>query len=193
MSSTGGVLVLHGGNGGNKDLADTWQWVNGVWSKVQEMGPSARHYHASAYDSDRQKIVLFGGHYRPSSTAEVQYFGDTWEAPGNSSPGSGGSGPDNLTVTPDTVSLTSRPIPAIQFDIASELSKRTYLIFLEDAAGSRQPVGDGRIPPGVTRLSQAVRAQWFTNAVNVLGLALPANAWLTTDLGSSRVALRITA
>ncbi|MFN0134417.1 MAG: kelch repeat-containing protein [Phycisphaerales bacterium] len=42
------------------------------WTQVASTGPSARYGHAMAYDSARQRIVLFGG-------AGAGYFNDTWE------------------------------------------------------------------------------------------------------------------
>ncbi|MDP3244446.1 MAG: kelch repeat-containing protein, partial [bacterium] len=48
-----------------------YQW--GVhWTQVFTIGPSPRYIHAMAYDSQRGKVVLFGGYYGG-------YRNDTWE------------------------------------------------------------------------------------------------------------------
>ncbi len=44
-----------------------------LWTQKQDIGPRPRLGHAMAYDSTRQRIVLFGG--RLVGTR----FGDTWE------------------------------------------------------------------------------------------------------------------
>jgi hypothetical protein len=190
MTSTGGLAILHGGAVGGVLMADTWQWLGGHWSKMQEMGPSPRCAHVLSYDSDRQKIVLFSGE---SNDPRQTYLADTWEAKSPPAPSARAQGPDNLTVSPSTVSLANAPNTAIEFDVAGASATRNYVIYLVDAAGRRQPVGEGVIPPGVTHLSQAVPGQRLTYAFNVLGLAAPATVSLATDLGSSTVALQITA
>ncbi len=64
----GGYLPPGGGLAG-----DTWAW-NGHWTRLQVSGPSARYSAAMAYDSNRQRLVLFGG-YGPFPAID----GDTWE------------------------------------------------------------------------------------------------------------------
>jgi hypothetical protein len=60
-----------GGAGQTWELArDTW-----MWTQRQDMGPLARAPHALAYDSQRDRVVLFGGW----SSQASQRFGDTWE------------------------------------------------------------------------------------------------------------------
>jgi len=54
-------------------LGDTWETDGTGWVQVSSTGPSARHYHAIAYDSVRKKVVLFGG------DGCWGYKGDTWE------------------------------------------------------------------------------------------------------------------
>ena len=77
MASAGwrGTVVLFGGDSGTSNEADTWEWNGGVrsWTKSSSLqSPSARAFHALAFDSARKRIVLFGGH---SST----FLNDTWE------------------------------------------------------------------------------------------------------------------
>ena len=76
---------LHGGLSSGKATNDTWQWVSDKWSKVQEIGPRRRRGHAMAYDSARNRMVLFGGHRDAGDPGDAEFFGDTWEAPGPTS------------------------------------------------------------------------------------------------------------
>jgi hypothetical protein len=44
------------------------------WTQKQDIGPSGREVHRMTYDSNRQRVVLFGGR---AGTSVV--FNDTWE------------------------------------------------------------------------------------------------------------------
>ena len=44
------------------------------WTQKQDIGPSGREVHRMTYDSNRQRVVLFGG--RAGTTV---VFNDTWE------------------------------------------------------------------------------------------------------------------
>ena len=75
-----GATVLFGGDtgaGAEGRLAvnnDTWLWNGTTWSKAAPAAsPSARMSHALAYDSRRERVVLYGG------SSGTQTFGDTWE------------------------------------------------------------------------------------------------------------------
>ncbi|MDF2273512.1 hypothetical protein P2Q00_50265 [Streptomyces coacervatus] len=97
-AATGTTLVLHGGCAepvGPKIpiFADTWQWMQGQWTQVQNLGPAARAYHGLVNDGLRQRLVLFGG------TAGAAACGDTWDA---DSPASGVR-VVSVTVSPTTV------------------------------------------------------------------------------------------
>lgn len=71
-------LVLFGGyrseNGKRVRLGDTWEWDGRSWTQMDAGGPSARNGAAMAYDTDRRRVVLFGG----SGNS-----GDTWEWDGS--------------------------------------------------------------------------------------------------------------
>lgn len=54
-------------------LNDTWEWNGDVWTQVADTGASPRHGHAMAYDSLRQRTVLFAG-VSPDGLGN-----DTWE------------------------------------------------------------------------------------------------------------------
>ena len=78
--SARGVLVLFGGFYWNPDtgdivlLGDTWEYDGVNWvQRSPASNPSARYYHAMAYDSARGVTVLFGGH----DTRDR--LNDTWE------------------------------------------------------------------------------------------------------------------
>jgi hypothetical protein len=78
-----GVTVLFGGSSGGSgnERRETWLWNGTAWT-LQTVGtvPAARVFHAMAYDSTRQVIVLFGGHYSvPPPQTFPEYLGDTWE------------------------------------------------------------------------------------------------------------------
>ncbi len=72
-----GVTVLFGGSadddGDDVVLGDTWTWNGSQWQQAHVSGPAARVLHAMAYDSLRQRVVLYGGW---SGSVPL---GDTWE------------------------------------------------------------------------------------------------------------------
>lgn len=78
------VVVLFGGNSGNGPLPDTWEFNGSQWNEISAGGagsPAARDEVGIAYDTARQRVVLFGGE-SSSGTGSVpgtQSFGDTWE------------------------------------------------------------------------------------------------------------------
>ncbi|MFC1609839.1 kelch repeat-containing protein [Myxococcota bacterium] len=62
-SARGKVVLFGGWDGACRQ--DTWEWdgTSGTWTDVTPSGPnpSARIHHKLAYDSTREKLVLFGG------------------------------------------------------------------------------------------------------------------------------------
>jgi hypothetical protein len=67
-------IILFGGAGPNDvPNRNTWLWDGQFWSHRQDIGPSPRSSHNMAYDTTRDRVVLFGG------SAESSYYGDTWE------------------------------------------------------------------------------------------------------------------
>jgi hypothetical protein len=83
-------VVLFGGNrvlfgkslDENKFLDDTWEWDGQSWIQLKVAGPSPRAEAAMSFDSNRGRVVLFGGYNR--SEAGRNQFGDTWEWDGKS-------------------------------------------------------------------------------------------------------------
>lgn len=64
--------VLFGGQLYSTFDGTTWEWNGTNWMQRQNMGPSPRGGHSMAYDSERKRVVLFGGN-------SAQILGDTWE------------------------------------------------------------------------------------------------------------------
>ena len=74
------VCVLFGGNlatGTGQLLGDTWRWDGTAWTEILDSGPSARCAHGTAFDSNRNRVVLFGGALGVGTP-----LGDTWEFDG---------------------------------------------------------------------------------------------------------------
>ncbi len=73
------TLLLFGGENAGVPLADLWTWsrATGLWTVSYSGGPPARADAAIAYDSTRNRLVVFGGIAR-SPTGDM-YLGDTWE------------------------------------------------------------------------------------------------------------------
>lgn len=76
------VIVLFGGTSqdyarGNY-LNDTWEYDGANWKKIETAhSPTPRGGFGMAYDSCRNKVVLFGGY------SDVPYDSETWEYDGN--------------------------------------------------------------------------------------------------------------
>ena len=81
-------LVLFGGlqssNGTTGVVGDTWEWDGTSWTQIEETGPAPRCGHAMAYDSLKQRILLFGGLVGTGGGGVLQPVGDTWEWDGAS-------------------------------------------------------------------------------------------------------------
>ena len=58
-----GVTVLYGGSGGvgQPDSDEAWEWNGRRWRLGGRGGPPGRSFQAMAYDSKRQRVLLFGG------------------------------------------------------------------------------------------------------------------------------------
>jgi N-acetylneuraminic acid mutarotase/fibronectin type 3 domain-containing protein len=68
--------ILFGGNTGTSALDDTWAYdgASRTWTNVSpSSGPLARYRHAAAYDSESDRVVVFGG-FSPASGD----LGDIW-------------------------------------------------------------------------------------------------------------------
>ena len=75
----GGSTALDSGTKATYDLADTWEWVGDHWiRRFTAHNPGERSGHAMVYDSNRSRIVLFGGRHNNPSTNLQTVFNDTW-------------------------------------------------------------------------------------------------------------------
>jgi hypothetical protein len=84
MVSTGKHTILFGNSGVGQTTQEggtgqTWGWDGRLWTQRQDMGPPARMSHDLAYDSQRDRVVLFGGRPFPSTATGGALLGDTWE------------------------------------------------------------------------------------------------------------------
>ncbi len=88
---TGAECMLFGGMHNNSLQNQSWTWNGTYWTARQDMGPSARMAYGLAFDSARQRVVLFGGMTQAAGADEPQTpVGDTWEQ--NADAGSQNSG-----------------------------------------------------------------------------------------------------
>lgn len=77
-------LVLYGGNSDDPEgeevtvLADTWIWNGSEWRKPNVSGPGPRSLHAMAYDTARQRTVLFGGSATSNDRSVWEWHGEKW-------------------------------------------------------------------------------------------------------------------
>jgi len=77
MAYTGEYTVLFGSPPTVSGTAgQSWRWDGKLWTQRQNMGPTARAWYNIAYDSQRDRVVLFGGQVFPPSDASLS---DTWE------------------------------------------------------------------------------------------------------------------
>ena len=74
-------LVVFGGSTtgrSHNSNSDTWEWDGNEWSEIQPATvPTIRRFTAMAYDKNRRKVVMFGGH------SGRTFLNDTWEWDGN--------------------------------------------------------------------------------------------------------------
>ena len=70
------IVMFGGGPVGvtNPVGADTWEWNGATWTQLAVTGPPTRVAHVMAYDSTRDRTVLFGGFGQTNAP-----LGDTWE------------------------------------------------------------------------------------------------------------------
>src|SRR4029079_6784762 len=75
-----GAIGRSNSNGGIDFMptTETWFWDGRRWKLVANSGPSPRDHHAMAYDSDRHRVVMFGGSDADPSGRSA-FFSDTWE------------------------------------------------------------------------------------------------------------------
>ena len=75
-----GVIVMFGGRTGEA-FSDTWEYDGATWTQVNTANsPPARFWTSMVYDSNRQRMVLYGGW---DEYFAGDMFGDTWEYDGS--------------------------------------------------------------------------------------------------------------
>lgn len=78
-----GVVVMFGGANATyaQAYADTWEYDGTAWTlktSANGLAPSARYSHTMAYDSARQKVVLYGGTGVAADAAHWEWDGQNW-------------------------------------------------------------------------------------------------------------------
>jgi hypothetical protein len=76
LGANGGYLLFDGGTA--QGASSTWTWSASTWTRLTVTGPGIRNGHALAHDTQRHRVVLFGG----GTTASD--YADTWEWDGQS-------------------------------------------------------------------------------------------------------------
>ncbi len=74
-------LTLYGGYDGFAPLGDTWDWDGEKWAQRSSASPSPRHGAAGSFDSERGRVVMFGG-WQLDGGSDV-YLDETWENDGS--------------------------------------------------------------------------------------------------------------
>jgi len=72
-TSDGGCYISWNDNGRSSIRFDTWTWSGTAWANAGQFQPGARWRHAMAYDSVRNRTVVFGGF------GFADEYTDTWE------------------------------------------------------------------------------------------------------------------
>jgi hypothetical protein len=74
-------VVLFGGQGPGvgQHRNDTWEWDGTTWTqRMTPVSPTLRTFNGLAYDSGRDRVVMFGGYFAVGTAAN-----DTWEHDGS--------------------------------------------------------------------------------------------------------------
>lgn len=78
----GGSTKLDAGTRQSYDLSDTWDWTGDHWVLLYPAhAPHGRSFHAMAFDSARDRVILFGGK-SGTTTANSVMYNDTWSFDG---------------------------------------------------------------------------------------------------------------
>ena len=73
--------LLWGGHDGTEYRNDMWRWTGSEWLLVDSGTPTPRTNYGAAYDSRRDRVVVFGGR---EDCASGSYLNETWEWDGDS-------------------------------------------------------------------------------------------------------------
>jgi hypothetical protein len=161
-------VVLFGGrvnNGGLTDANDTWEWDGVLWTqRLPLTSPPAREHFAMAYDSSRQRCVVYGG-----NDPNAVLFNDTWEWDGsNWTNTTGSTSPGGMA--DQAMTFDSSRNVVVMFGLGStgtgSLPGNTY-VYGPMSTGLATPFGQGC--PG---LAGTPVLQTLANTVPWAGLAL---------------------
>jgi hypothetical protein len=186
------TVLFGGGNGSGSIFGDTWEWngANAAWTQVASTGPQSRFRHAMAYDSGRNRTVLFGG-YNGSSV-----LGDTWEWNGVNASASAygtGCGSPALTISPGALPRINTTAQALLANIPFSLAfvclgwsnTTTGLFPLPLSLASfglpgcllQQSNEGGSLPVTSTGLGTATFSVLLPNNTGLLGLRVYLQGW----------------
>jgi hypothetical protein len=131
----------------------SWEWDGAHWTARQDIGPGPRVGHAMAYDSARDRVVLFGGAATPldDPAGNTAPLSDTWEQFETGASAGAGSAPE-VPLADFTIFPASAPGgPGYDITFAVELTGPA------GAAGQDVPITMGggaaldvAVPAGVT-------------------------------------------
>ncbi len=172
-------------------LGDTWEWngATAAWTLVASTGPQSRSAHAMAYDSGRNRTVVFGG-FGGSSV-----FGDTWEGGVNASASAYGTGCGSpaLTISPGALPRINTTAQALLTNIPSSLafvclgwSNTTTGIFALPLSLApfglpgcllQQSAEGGSLPVTPTGVGTATFSVQLPNNTDLLGLLVYLQGW----------------
>ena len=63
------------------DTSETWAWTGATWTALTKEGPPSRYLAAMAYDTPRDRVVMFGGRLglpKPDADDTWEWDGTTW-------------------------------------------------------------------------------------------------------------------
>lgn len=134
----------------------SWEWDGAHWTARQDIGPGGRTGHAMAYDSARDRVVIFGGSSTPldSPNPAVAVVGDTWEQfeTGGSPPPQAGGGPStsgvalaSFDITPQSVSSSVTNVVVFQVQLVGPAGNVGQLVELSEGGS---PMTSISIPVG---------------------------------------------
>lgn len=152
---------------------ETWVFDGEHWTHRQDIGPGPRWAHAMAYDSTRQRTVLFGGHGAGSGLLR-----DTWEHnDGDAAPATPPiTFTDNPNVLDDRVTVVSIDLAQNDVDPGTQVQATIWLSVpapRDTSIGWGWPDPTNRVPPltpvPVTEGESSVQISFAAPSLGSLG------------------------
>lgn len=76
-------ILLFGGRTGQQNLDDFWRWNGARWEEINVERPEGRSFAEMAYDTDRGRMVMFGGYtgvgFNNPTNETWEWDGSQWE------------------------------------------------------------------------------------------------------------------